>query len=57
MAPIWDLTYLQKRLQDCRDLASAALHPDVRDVYLGYVRHYETLVATLRLHRDMPVPA
>jgi hypothetical protein len=57
MAPIWDLTYLQKRLQDCRDLASAALHPDVRDVYLGYVRHYETLVATLRLRRDMPVPA
>ncbi len=57
MTQILDLTYLQKRLQDCRDLASAALHPDVRDVYLGYVRHYETLLSALRLRRGMPVPA
>lgn len=56
MSPVWDISYIQGRLEHCRKLASAALHPDVKKVHLGYVRHYEQLLEALTVRRRAPEP-
>lgn len=47
MTGVLDRAHFQKQLEKFRALAHAALHPDVKAIYLSYVRHYETLLATL----------
>ncbi|BAK67854.1 MULTISPECIES: hypothetical protein [Sphingobium] len=54
MDPLWDRTYLQRQIDKSRELAHAALHPDVKAIYLSYVQHYETLLTTLSKRGAQP---
>jgi hypothetical protein len=49
MGQVWDPAYLKRRLEHCRKLASAAIHPDVKNAHLGNVRHYEQLLETVNV--------
>ena len=48
MSALWDTAFLQDQIRQFQDLAKRAMHPDVKAAYQSYVKHYETLLNSLR---------